>query len=168
MREKFKSGIKVKISTAINGINILSLICILLLSFVGYNRIGVLKDNVESIYNDDVHQMSKSRNIVEQVSELQLNVLKQVAYYEQSLDTEIDDCIYELNRSITGYTESLDEEQKINASKLVESLNKYVDVWYGIQYDINHGTGILPEKRALLEMHQGMVIDDLGRQNYFR
>lgn len=126
MREKFKSGIKVKISTAINAINILSLICILLLSFVGYNRIGILKGNIENIYNRDIQQMSKSRNIAEQLAELQLNILKQVAYYEESLDTEIGDCIYELNRTITGYTESLDEEEKINASKLTESLNKYV------------------------------------------
>ncbi|NME81935.1 hypothetical protein [Clostridium sp. SM-530-WT-3G] len=68
MREKFKSGIKVKISTAINAINILSLICILLLSFVGYNRIGILKGNIENIYNRDIQQMSKSRNIAEQLA----------------------------------------------------------------------------------------------------
>lgn len=163
MNKVFKKGIQIKISTAINLIGIISLISIILLSFMGYRKIDTLKNNIENMYNSDVQQIVNSRKITEKAAELQINVLSQTLSYDESLNPEIDSCIGELNQLVTSYTESLQEEEKVNGLNLIETIKKYGDVWYGIKYDITNEAGVLEEKSALLEMHQKMLSDDLGR-----
>lgn len=154
---------KIKISTAVNLTSIVSLISVIILSFIGYNKISTFKDNIESMYLSDVQQIVKSRVITENASKLQLNVLSQILYYDENLDSNIDDDITDLTKTINNYTELLSEEEKINGLNLIETLKKYQDVWNDIKYDITNGTGLLDEKRALLEMHQKMLNDDIGR-----
>lgn len=127
-----KREMKIKISTAINLISLLSLISILLLSFIGYKKITALKDSIENMYNSDVQQVVSSRTITAKASELQLNVLKQTLDYNQSLDSEINENISELTQVVNAYIEGLPEEEKNNGLNLIETVKQYGDVWYTI------------------------------------
>lgn len=90
MKSKSKGKIGFSISSAISLISIISLITIIILNFIGYEKINILKDNIENMYNLDVQKIEMSRTIATDISQIQANVKGQLIEYNSNLNNSIE------------------------------------------------------------------------------
>ena len=105
MNEKIKKGTNIKISTAINLVSIVALISILVLSYTGYQKINIIKNNIDDMYNIDVQKIELSRSIATDIAIIQTSVKNQLVQYDPKLDESISSDLENLNNTMNSYLE---------------------------------------------------------------
>lgn len=161
---KDRKNISIKISTAINLITAISVITIITLSLVGYNKIILLRGNIESMYNSDVKKIELSRSIATKTAEIQSDVKNQILEYDSDLDAAITNNMTTLNNSIESYLKiSNDENEKNSADNLQKVIEEYNSNWTSINEDLKAGSEIDSQRLALIVVNEKMVIYNLNR-----
>lgn len=161
---KVKKGVNIRISTVINLISVIALIIILSLSYIGYKRINLLKDNVDSMYNTDIQKMQMNRSIFNKIAVVQRDVRAQMMSYDQSLDEEINSNIWSLQSDIDTYLKMpLTESEKYSANIFVKVLSEYSNLWSEINQKLINNEEIDGQYEAKLRISEIMNIEAVER-----
>ncbi|WP_294379413.1 MCP four helix bundle domain-containing protein [uncultured Clostridium sp.] len=164
MKSKSKGKIGFSISSAISLISIISLITIIILNFIGYEKINILKDNIENMYNVDVQKIEMSRTIATDISQIQANVKGQLIEYNSNLNNSIENEIETLNGNIQAYLEMISsEEEKKSSDDFIEIIQEYNDLWKSISTSLNDGIEVDGQEIAMLTVKERTVIDNFNR-----
>ncbi|MBE6050783.1 MAG: methyl-accepting chemotaxis protein [Clostridium sp.] len=163
MSKKIKKGINIKISTAISLISILAFIGMFFLSIIGYKKIELLKNNIESMYSCDIQKISNCEDISSKIQELQIDVSAQIVSYDKNINSKIEKCVSQASQLVKSHLEILSEDEKDNGEKLITSIGQYSDIWNEIKADLDSGKEVSNIQKASLELKQRIVSDNVNR-----
>ncbi len=164
MNEKIIKKNSIKISTTINIIVVIAIITALLLSFIGYKRITLLNNNINSMYNTDVNKIELSRTIATKLTAVQTDVKNQIIGYDPDLDGTIISNIDALSGSVQSYMEmSTSDDEKKSAENLINCLAEYKEMWTGVNAMLAEGTAIDEQTAAKLRVKERMTSDYLDK-----
>jgi len=164
MNEKVKKGTNIKISTAINLVSIVALISILALSYIGYQKINIIKNDIDNMYNTDVQKIELSRSMATDIAIIQTSVKNQLVQYDSKLDESISSDLEKLNNTINSYLEMpLSEKEKKNAENLINIISNYTKTWEKINNLIINNQEIDIQTQSLLMLNEKMSIEALNK-----
>ena len=110
MEEKCKKTVNLRLSTTISIIVGVALIAIILLISIGYQKINVLKSNIDTMYISDIKKIELSRSISTQMDTIHADIKGQIIEYDQSLGVTIESNIGSLDASLRSFLEMLSNE----------------------------------------------------------
>ncbi len=164
MNEKIKKGTNIKISTAINLVSIVALISILVLSYTGYQKINIIKNNIDDMYNIDVQKIELSRSIATDIAIIQTSVKNQLVQYDPKLDESISSDLENLNNTMNSYLEmQLSEEETKSAQSLIDIISNYTKIWGKVNNLIINNQEIDIQTQSLLVLNEKMSIEALNK-----
>ena len=159
-----KNRINIKLSTTITIIIVVSLITVISLIGVGYQKIILLKNNINNMYENDVKRIDLSRSITAQMNNIHTDVKSQLINHNESLDVVIDSNMDTLDQSINSYREMVyDASDKESIDDLLDILKSYNELWKKMDNDLLSNTEISSQDKSLLSIKEKMAMDKLGK-----
>lgn len=159
-----KKGVSLKISVAISLISVVSIITVLMLSMLGYSKINLLKENVQSMYSSEVKKIELSRKMATNVAVIHADVRGQLLDYNESLNEEIGNNFREVNKSIETYSKITNEEEEQKSLEGFKNVtDMYVSSWHKIDEKVSKGEKIDGQAKSELILNEKMMIDGLNR-----
>ena len=164
MGKNIKKVLNVKLSTTISIIVGVAIIAVILLISIGYQKINVLKNNIENMYTSDVKKVELSRSISDEMGTINSAVKSQLMEYDEHLDSTIKTDIESLNGFLKSYMEiTSNDSEKEDINTLINAVSEYSTLWEKISEELKGNTEISSQEKALLYIKEKTATDDLGR-----
>lgn len=165
MCRKIRKAIyNIKITTAIILISAVGLVTAVSLSGIGYYKIGVMQDNISSMYNTDVQNAQLGITMFSELDVIHGDVKNQLIDYNPRLDATISQNIDSFNNTVKSYgKKAINNEQKTSANNLIKVISSYSNSWNSINSQIKSNKTIDESAKALLTVNEKSTIDALTK-----
>lgn len=136
-----------KITSIVFLLSFISIVFTLMIGLLGFSNMKIIKNNIGSIYNDNLIPIARVGAIRGNFLNIRIQVNKNIFQYDTSVDNKVKEYDTTIHEKIKEYESSeMDAEEHQDLNEFKDSYSLYMKTWDGLKAKLSKGEKLSAEE----------------------